>query len=220
MNHTMNICHSQYTDDEALALALKDADFISEGDYKTSLFSQEYHYICLSMLSDCHAGLYRHRKTGAYISFGSRCFDMTDPDNFGGYIDGSIVNHCYGFTEDILNAVKENWEYVGATSPEALVNNLEYIYKHVPGKPHIILLLGSEIPCEGNIEEFRDHDIFHKEMNPYIREFARDKERVHLVEFSEFIGSREDYVDCVNHFSRNVYYNLATRIVSIINGEY
>ena len=149
--------------------------------------------------------------------FGSRNFDLTAPKNRKGYIDGTIVNHFFPFTEEILENFSKNWEFVGATSEEDLLRNLEYMYTHVPGKPIFLLFLGSEIEYEGVNEEFAHHAEVHKRINALVKEFAADKERIKIIEMTKFIHSQNDYEDCINHFSRNVYYDLATEVCSYIN---
>lgn len=216
-NHSMHIWESAVFSKEQMDEILAEVPFLTAGDFQTSLFQKEYHIICYSLLPDCHAGLYRNKRTGAYISFGSRNFDLTAPKNRKGYIDGTIVNHFFPFTEEILENFSKNWEFVGATSEEDLLRNLEYMYTHVPGKPIFLLFLGSEIEYEGVNEEFAHHAEVHKRINALVKEFAADKERIKIIEMTKFIHSQNDYEDCINHFSRNVYYDLATEVCSYIN---
>ena len=68
-------------------------------------------------------------------------------------------------------------------------------------------------------EEFANHAPRHKEINRLVREFAEDRERITLVNTTDFIRSQADYEDCINHFSRNVYYDLATAVCSCINNR-
>jgi hypothetical protein len=216
-NHSMNIWESAHCTAEELKTIYEDAPFITQGDFDTLLFQREYHIICYSLLPDCHAGLYRNKNTGLYASFGSVNFDLTDVRNMQGYIDGSIVNHAFPFTEEIIKAFAAKWEFVGTTSPQDIVRNLEYMYENAPGKPEWILLLGSETEYEGDNAEFANHAQRHRQVNRCVTEFARGKDRIKLINCTDFIHSQDDYEDCINHFSRNVYYNLATEIVKHIN---
>lgn len=216
-NHSMHIWESADCTEEELKAMLNEVPFLTRGDFETMLFEREYHIVCYSLLPDCHAGLYHNRSTGRYISFGSVNFDLTDERNWQGYIDGSIVNHGFLFTERILRKFIENWEFVGTTPKEMIVRNLEYMYFNAPGSPVFVLLLGSEIEYEGENAEFADHARRHKEINKVVRDFAADKKRIRLVNMTDFIHSQEDYGDSINHFSRNVYYSLATAVCSCIN---
>ncbi len=217
-NHSMHLWESAHCSEEELSDILREVPFLVHGDFETMLFQNKYHIICYSLLPDCHAGLYRNKKTGRYISFGSVNFDLTDERNMAGYIDGTIVNHAFPFTEEIIREFSRNWEFVGTTSGEDLLRNLEYMYYHAPGEPKFVLLLGSETEYEGENAEFANHAKRHKEINDMVKEFAAGKNRIKLIPMTDFIHSQEDYVDCINHFSRNVYYNLAGAVCDCING--
>lgn len=216
-NHSMHIWESANCQDTEISAMLEEVPFLLHGDFETMLFQKEYHIICYSLLTDCHAGLYRNRKSGFYVSFGSVNFDLTDENNMQGYLNGTMTNHFFPFTEKIIKDFAENWEFIGTTPPEQLIRNLQYIYDHALGKPRFILFLGSEIEYEGKNEEFADHAKRHKKINRLVEKFARDKRRIILVNTTDFIHTQADYVDCINHFSRNVYYNLATEVCSCIN---
>ncbi|MCM1215148.1 MAG: HAD-IIIC family phosphatase [Lachnospiraceae bacterium] len=219
-NHSMHIWESANCQEAEINDMLGEAPFLTHGDFETMLFQREYHIICYSLLPDCHAGLYRNRKTGLYASFGSVNFDLTDKKNMAGYIDGSIVNHGFPFTEEIIRNFAERWEFVGTTPEYAVVRNLEYMYDNVPGTPTFVLLLGSETEYEGENAEFADHAERHKEINALVKAFAEGKKRVRLINMTDFIKSQADYADCINHFSRNVYYNLATAVCACINENF
>lgn len=216
-NHSMNILESAICSEEEINDILAEVPFITKGDFETMIFKNEYHVICYSLLPDCHSGLYRNKRTGKYITFGSCNFDLTDKLNTAGYIDGSITNHAFKFNEQIIREFSKNWEFVGTTSGEDLIRNLKYIYDNAPGNPIFILFLGSEIEYEGENAEFANHAGRHKEINELVKNFAEDKERIRIINMTDFIKSQDDYEDCINHFSRNVYYNLAAAVVSCIN---
>lgn len=216
-NHSVNICESAKLTQNQLYSIVNEVPFITMGDFETNIFKKEYHVICYSLLPDCHTGLYKNKKTGHYISFGSKNFDLTDKKNMAGYIDGTIVNHAFPFTEEIINKFSDNWEYVGVTPINMLIENLDYMYENAPGNPMFILLLGSEIEYEGFNEEFADHAKWHIEVNKVIKEYAADRDRIRIINMTDFIKTQDDYEDCINHFSRNVYYDLATEVVKFIN---
>ena len=216
-NHTIHIVEGDTLSIGEIEDILSNVPFIIAEDFETNLFEQEYDVIVLSMLSDCHAGLYRSKKTGACISFGSCNFDLTDPKNMRGYIDGTIVNHLYPFTEEVINKFASEWEFVGTTDPMELLANLDYIYENVPGSPDIVLILGSEIDYEGESAEFANHAERHKEINELLRAFAEDHDRIRIIDTTDYIHSQDDFEDSINHFSRNVYYDMATELVRCIN---
>lgn len=216
-NHSVHIREkAELTDDEISAI-FNEVPFIIEGDFVTNLFTKQYHVICFSLLQDLGAGLYRNKKTGNYISFSSRNFDLTDPKYTNRFINKEIQGHDFDFNREIIEKFADNWEFIGNTPLEMLLDNLDYIYENVPGKPLIILLLGSEIDYEGYNEEFDGLSEIYKEINPIIKAFAEDHERIKVIDPTEFIQSQDDFEDCINHFSRRVYYDIAGRICEYIN---
>jgi FkbH-like protein len=216
-NHSIHIFEGKEIYKDDLASIMADAPFIIPEDFQTLLFDNKYHIICYSLLADCHAGVYRHKDSGLMISFGSVNFDLTDEKNWEGYINGTVPNHFYPFTEELLRDFKSKWEFIGTTPYEVLLYNLEYMYENAPGSPTFILLLGSEIDYDGESAEFADHAKRHAEVNRLIEDFAKDKPRIRLINFTDYIHSQEDFEDSINHFSRRVYYDVATKTVEYIN---
>lgn len=216
-NHSVHIFEGANVPEEELRLMLADAPFLRHEDFDTIMFKKEYQIVCYSLLPDCHAGLYQHKESGLYASFGSVNFDLTDQRNWGGYIDGSIPNHFYPFSEQTCRKFSENWEFIGTTPDDMLLFNLEYMYENALGNPTFIFLLGSEMEYEGDNPEFANHAQRHKRVNELIKQFALDKHRIKIVNMSDYIHSQDDYEDGINHFSRRVYYDLATKVVEYIN---
>ncbi|MCR4739809.1 MAG: HAD-IIIC family phosphatase [Lachnospiraceae bacterium] len=216
-NHTAHIRQSLELSPEEIDEIINDVPFIVHGDFETKLFSEEYHIICLSLLQDLSAGLYRNRKTGTYISFSSKNFDLTSSEFKQRFIDKTVQGHDFDFTQEIIDRFAENWEFVGSTPLDMLLSNLDFIYDHVKGNPLFILMLGSERDYEGYNEEFAGLCDVYREINPIIESFAADHDRIRVINPTPYIHSQEDFADCINHFSRNVYYGIAGEICDRIN---
>lgn len=216
-NHTMHIWQYANLSDDELQAIVDDVPFITCEDFETSIFDKEYDVICLSMLPDAHAGLYRNRNTDAYISFGSVNFDLTDVNNIEGYIDGTIVNHFYPFTKECIDKFSNDWEFVGTTEISDLLRNLDFICDNVKGNPYIVLVLGSEIDYDGENAEFANHAERHKKINEVVKAFAEDRDNIRIINATDYIRSQDDFEDCINHFRREVYYEMASDMVGIIN---
>ncbi len=216
-NHTMHIWEWGHMGKDGIKELVKDLPFLPASNFETKLFDEKYHVICISLLSDLASGLYRNKKTGEYIAFSNRNSDMTDPANFDGFISGRIPGHGFSFTREILEKFSEEWEFVGHTPLDMLMRNLDYIYDNVPGHPIIILILGSEKDYEGENPEFDGLGDIYRDYNPVLTAFAEDHDRMRVINVTDFINSQEDFGDCINHFSRNVYYKIAGEICRYIN---
>jgi hypothetical protein len=218
-NHSMHIWERAHFSDEEISELCRDVPFITEGDFSTKLFEEEYHVICYSMLSDLVAGLYKRKDKEEYIAFSNKNQVLTDPANKDGFINGTLSGHMYKFTDEVVSKFANEWEYVGITPIDILFRNLDYIYENVKGKPLFILLLGSEIDYEGQSDEFNGIGDIYREYNPALTEFALDHDRMKVINITDFIHSQDDFIDSINHFSRNVYYKIAGEICRYINEE-
>lgn len=219
MNHSMHIWESANLPQEKIDAIVNEVPFITKDDFETSIFKEKYDVICYSLLQDCHAGLYKRKDRDEFIAFGGRNFDLTDSENWDGYLSGTIQNHLFDFDKNILKKFSDAWEFVGKTPLEILLRNLDYIYENAPGNPNIVLLLGSERKFENNTPEYEGFEEWHKTVNEAVYKFAEDRERIKIVDVNRFILSQADYADSINHYSRNVYYDLTTEIVKIINNK-
>lgn len=216
-NHSVHLKESLMCQPKQLEQILSEVPFLDYGDFHTNLFTTSYDVICYSLLPDCHSGLYQKKDGSFRIAFGSKNFDLTNPDYWDGYINGTLPNHAFPFTKEILEAFRRDWDFAGQITAREIVENIAWMKTQIPGHPAIILLLGSSIPCEKENAEFADHASFHAEINSLVKEVFANDTQIHIIDPSDFIHSQEDYMECINHYSRNVYYDLATEIVKIIN---
>ncbi len=216
-NHSVHIRESAELSREEINMIVNEVPFITMGDFETKIFTDQYHVICYSLQQDMAAGLYKNIKTGAYISYGSFKYDLTDRKNKYKYINKEVQGHEFEFTEDIIDEFSNKWEFVGNTPIYMLLENLDFIYDNAPGKPLFILILGSEVPYEGYDEATEGLLELYREINPVIRAFAEDHERVRIVSPSDHIRSNKDYVNDINHYERHIYYEIAGDICELIN---
>ncbi|MBO5620636.1 MAG: hypothetical protein J5959_03300, partial [Butyrivibrio sp.] len=70
-NHSMHIWESAHMSADEIADMIADAPFITQGDFATKIFDEEYHVICYSLLGDLAAALYKNKDKEQYISFAS-----------------------------------------------------------------------------------------------------------------------------------------------------
>nr|WP_297767126.1 DUF6492 family protein [uncultured Butyrivibrio sp.] len=216
-NHSMHIWESENLSKDELREITDEVPFIVPADFETKLFSEEYDVICYSLLQDISAGLYKKKGEDKYISFSSKNFDLTSQVFADRFINGDIQNHGFPLTKEIIDKFASNWEFVGNTPVELLLRNLDYIYDHVKGKPVIILLLGSEVEYEGENEEFANLVDYYREINPIIQDYCFEHDRMKFVNITDYIKSQADFQDCINHFGRDVYYEIAGAISKYIN---
>lgn len=215
-NHTAHLVNALTHSEGELATLIESVPFLVRGDFDTAMFNEQYDIVCFSLLTDCEVGLYKRKKDGILIAFGNRNYDITNPGNTSGYINGTIPTNGFSFTPEIISTFSNEWEYVGGTSPELLISNLNTIISNLKGNPHIILTLGSELEYSKSTDDFKYAAKYHKAINPTIRAWANGKDNISLIDFTNLVDSEDDYIDCVNHFTKKIYVRIADLINRII----
>lgn len=94
---------------------------------------------------------------------------------------------------------------------------MDTLYERAPGKPTIILLLGSEIYYDASDRQSCNLAELHGEINPIISDFAADHDRIRVINATEFITCAEDFKGNVNHFGVRVFSDIAERVCMYIN---
>ncbi|MBR3525449.1 MAG: HAD-IIIC family phosphatase [Lachnospiraceae bacterium] len=204
---------------EKLKEAIAQAPFLCAADFATYMLQDDYDAIVYSTLSDGHGGVYRNRKNGVKISFSGCNYDLTDPDNWGKFVSGEYVNHNYPFTRKILEDFAEHYEFVGSADPEEVAEDLLWLRRKLRPECRLILLLGSEIEAEDNIEEFADHAHRYRRLNEAIRSRLGKEQGVDFVNITDLITGQDCFEGATNHFSRSVYQRIAEEIKCILGNQ-
>lgn len=188
--------------------------------FDTAMFDRDIAYIVLSTFADPNLGLYCCRKTGAKIAFGEYCNDLTDEALWPGFINGTLFTSNCPFTRDTLEPFKRDFEYVGRIQPEEIVQNISLIYKHLAPDAVLILVLGSEIPYEANTQRaYQDRHLYNAKLNHLLREWAKDKPRVAFIDVNRHLEGQSSFTNNINHFTRNIYYQMSKDLVEIVNRD-
>jgi FkbH-like protein len=219
MNHTIHLLESVRLSNKEKADLLKDVPFMDTSVFESKLFTQEYDYVFMSMLPDCHEGVYRHKKSGQKITFSSANYDLTAPKNWSYFISGEYTNHNFKFTEESLKAFAEKFTFEGFMDAQEIIHQIRFVRENIlPHKTQLILVLGSEIECESQTtNEFAHHANNHQHVNQLLKSTFGDKGNIGFINVTDFIKSQNDFNGCTNHFTRQVYYQLANEIANYVN---
>jgi FkbH-like protein len=221
MNHSAVIVESQSLTDAQKDKMLSDAPFVDRSIFDQKILDKDYDYVVMSMLPDCHEGVYRHKATGGIITFSSANFDLTNPDNWEKFISGEYPNHNYAFTREVLENFARAYTFEGFADANTIVENVMHIrQKLLPRHTRLILVLGSEMECAASLTgEFDNHAANHARVNAMLKDAMSKVPNVTFIETTDLIHSQSDYNGCINHYSRNIYYQLAKEISQIINSQ-
>ncbi|MBQ6832173.1 MAG: HAD-IIIC family phosphatase [Oscillospiraceae bacterium] len=218
-NHTSQMVTALTAGDADKAKVIADTQWIDD-EMLSHLGWKNNDAIVFSMLTDGNLGIYQHIKTGLQIALCEKYYDLTNPENWESYIQGTIFTSFINFTEDALKDFSEKYRFVDNSDGEITISNLDVLYQVLAKGTKLILLLGSERPFEGCINcAYQDRQVFHKLLNDKIKAWAKDKENVYLIEISKHIHSQKDYTDTINHFQKKVYFHIAQELSSILNSH-
>ena len=210
--HTAFIEQTHRLSKEKLAELSMRFPFPNADEFKTKFFDEKYNLVFLSLLTVTHSGIYINKDDGTYAFFGFADCDITNESNWEKILAPIPVE---ARPQNILMLKEFQKHYVFGGNPpvDLVIKNINYILDNLKAK--LVLILGSEIPTDKIQAGYENMAERHKILNSMIKETFKD--RVELIELTDFIKSDEDYTTCINHFSRKVYVDLAKKIVEITN---
>lgn len=209
-NHSVHIEGLHTYSDEDKRQIVEDCIFVDPAMLSGGFFSKGYDVIFLSTLIESSYYIYQKKGTQIRVVFGGE--DLTNPDNWQGYCDGTIYTGGNKFTMDYLRDFSNKYESVGRTTPEMYVGFLEKCMQWLPQKTHLCLILGATKIYEGD-EEAR---LSHQRLNEAVKGFSKDHEQVRFVEIDDCVHDKSDFAGDINHFSTRVYYELAQQMIGVI----
>lgn len=221
-NDTIHVVESQTLKSSEKEELLKSVPFLDESAFKTKLFEKKWDIVFLSLLPDGHEGVYRHKRMGRKICFTSALVDITDRENWEYMLDGyhPIYTHGFRFTPEILENFSQEYQFEGFAKPENIVKNLKFIRENLPLETLLVVMLPSEVEHRHTKDKiWANHAENHAKINRKIKAAFDGEESVRLINYTDFITSQECYADTINHFSRQVYYQLSQTIADIINAH-
>jgi hypothetical protein len=201
--------------DELMSLT-RTFPFPQPEEFETEFFNPKYNVIILSLLQAAYRGIYINKNNGHYAEYGYINCDVTDENNWDKVL-ASIPEEYKEQNRNILRQFKRDYTFAGNPPIELLMKNLKYIRENLNPNTKLIFILGSEIKTEKTLEGYDGVCEQHILLNKHVREFAKDYDNIDIVEITDLIESDDDYSECINHFSRRIYVEIARKIIDIAN---
>lgn len=206
-NHSVNYLSLPFLSDVEKKALVDDCIFNDEEMFDTAMYDENTALVFLSTQIEPNLGIYRNKKNGQKIAWGEFAYPLTDKNNWKAYIDGSIFTAGNHFTKEWLEFFSENYEFIGRLSPSEFCKQLDDLLEKLQPQAKVCLLLGSEMPFLKNQEKsYENRHVYYKEINSLLREYAKHHERVMLIDFNDYLKGQDDFIDNINHYQRNVYY--------------
>ena len=209
-NHSVHIegLHT-YSEQDKEAI-VRDCIFVDPAMLSGTFFTGKYDLIILSTLIESTYQIYRKKGTDIRVVFGG--LDLTDPESWSHYINRTTYTGGNVFTEDYLRSFSEKYECLGLTTPEMYVSFLQKCLEWLPKETSICLVLGVTKNYEGQ-ENVKQR---HLGINEAVKAFAQNNPRIKYVEIDDCIKGPSDFEGGINHFSSRVYYEIAQRLIAVI----
>ncbi len=218
-NHTTQIINSLILN-ESDKQRIISLPFCDEKMYSTSIWNEDVEVVMLSLFNDPHLGIYKEKSSGILMSFGEYLVDMTNADNWDKIISKQFFTANHSFTLDELQSFKNNFEYLGRLSPEQVLENLKFILSKMNDNSILVLCLGSEINIDEseyvNHESYIDRHIYNKELNRLVRQWAESENRVQFIDVNDYVHSRDDFLDTINHMVKPIYQKMSIDFIKIV----
>ena len=209
-NHSVHIEGLHTYSDQEKEEIVRDCLFVDPAMLSGSFFTKKYDLIVLSTLIESTYQIYRKKGTDLRVVFGG--LDLTDPEQWDEYVEGRTYTGGNKFTKVYLQSFSENYECLGLTTPEMYVSFLQNCLNWLPEETSLCLILGATRLFDGR-EDVKER---HLRLNTAIKAFAQDHSRIKLVDIDDCINEPSDFAGEINHFSSKVYYEIAQRIIEVI----
>jgi len=209
-NHSVHIEGLYRYSDKDKQQIIDDCIFVDPAMLTGGFFTKGYDVIFLSTLIESTYFIYKKKGTDIKVVFGGS--DLTNPDNWDGYCNGSYYNGGNKFTIEYLKKFSDQYECLGQTTPESYTEFLKNCLQWLPEKTTLCLLLGVTKVYEGS-EKVK---IKHKRLNEAIKAFAGLHPRITYIELDNCVKDVSDFSGGINHFSTRVYYEIAQAMIEVI----
>jgi len=215
-NHTSNILQGVTASAVDLDSLVAQAPMIDQGIFRTRLFDGMWDVVFLSLLPDCHEGVYERKSDGLKFSFSSFNFDFTDEANLDAILAGEINCHNYKFSREDLERLRRDFTFRGHLPAQEIADNVESIIKRLPQSTTLVLMLGNtKGDPDSASPEFKGQVTVNKEVNGIIKERFANRPNVRIIDYSDMVETKDDVRDA-NHLSRRARYRVAQAMESIL----
>ena len=209
-NHSVHIEGLHTHTDRDKETIVRDCIFVDPAMLSGTFFTGKYDLIILSTLIESTYQIYRKKGTDIRVVFGG--LDLTDPANWDHYINRTTYTGGNVFTEEYLRSFSEQYECLGLTTPEMYVSFLQKCLDWLPKETSLCLILGATKLFDGQ-ENVKER---HRQLNDAIKAFSLTHPRIKYIDIDDCVNDPSDFAGEINHFSSRVYFEIAQKIIAVI----
>lgn len=167
----------------------------------------EYDVLVYSVLTDYTQGVYRHRSSGLVVPWHQYNHDVTRP-GFRRFLEARFARE--GMEGEFFDWFSDEFEFLGATSPERFEENIRWLAGAVPRHSRIVFLNGAEFPFDNPKEP--DRHLRHRTMNEALDRVVADLPNASVCDVRSFVVGPDDVTDNIRHYRRRSYLRMAEEI--------
>ena len=176
------------------------------------VFGEEYDVLVYSVLMDYVQDLFLHKESGIKVPLGG----------YGNLVRMSAeeIESLYrskkraGIDRDFVHRLRRDFTFLGQIQPHEFQENLEAILAHV-SKP-VVFVNGCEVKYD-HPREVNAHTR-HRVMNEALDDFIARHPDCHLLDVRGFITERDQLTTNIRHYRRDVYAQMARKLVAVLEG--
>lgn len=216
-NHSTNYLQWHSLDKSNRKRLVTDLVFNDADMFETSMFDPDVKLVILSTMVEPNLGIYRNKNTGFEIAFGESSHPLTAKEQQKLYLEGSIYDADNNFSQKWFNSFTEEYEFIGALTPEQILENAKKTLKMISPFAKLAYILGPELKFEDEpLEHYYGRERTYKAINNLFRQWASEESRVLLIDSNNWVKKQGDFTNNINHWNRQVYFNMAQLVNSYI----
>lgn len=188
-NHSVHIRGLyEYTDEQNQQIA-NDCPFVDPEMLKGTFYTGQYDVIFLSSLIESTYHIYKKKNSSIFVV------------------------HRAAKDKEREKAFFEQYEYVGLTTPQQYKDFLLDTLDRLSPKTTLCIILGVTHPILDSSDEVAKR---HATINDVVKDIARTNTHLKYIDVDEFVKTREDITDNINHYKTRVYYEIAQVMTTVI----
>lgn len=186
--------------------------FYDDCTFSTRFFEEKYDIVVTSILNDCTRAMYYDKEQDVTLIAGDNMCPWRTQQDWRGLLQRGYDKVM---SPEMCDQYYQKFQYVGGISPEHLYNNLEFIREHLLPKTLFVIINAVELPVVLNGE--KDRHKRHIEINLAVKMFCEaHPNNVAMIDINQYVHSRKDLADTIRHYQRNIYFQLAQKMIQII----
>jgi FkbH-like protein len=213
--HSEILKASQQLSDEQQQALVDSFPFYDEKTFETQIFDSSNDVVIYSVLMDYTHPIFRSRDDPELtIAWGDFEIPITEEEHWDTLLERIDNSSC---DREFIETFAAQYENEGPLTPEQFTANLEWFRNALPDDTLLILLNGSEVPVENELEPDRHER--HTEMNAALDQFVESTENTRVVDVRQYVDDESEHREHIRHYSRENYRNFAIDAKEIIEAE-